>query len=499
MLELALCAVAAVLALGGAGLASRFGGADGVTPPTVRAARLVRDDALVGAAASVFAFAAAAIGVGIRSPLHAALAAAAWSAGSCAAGALAAIGARAFRERLAPSSAAAGAVGEQVVVTAALVAVTVIAAAASHTLSAPERLAPKVPELVVAFALGCAVQGLGARALPSVAAMVLASYFFDANGAVLRSAPSYASALGLVLFPLAATALGAVGAAATVLAHGRAARHGAVSSRPASHALSAALGGVLAVPAFALAALALLGWVWQPLALAAALGATMTLVPALVRRDGRAREGWALGALGVAAIGSFAVARHAGLAHAGPLGVGIAAVAAESAALLPRESGDESGALVDRQAAALAAIAVALAVLDAGALARCAHFTALAHAPAGDGSVALAHCTLAAVVPAHVNLAHPVTIVAALGAIAACALVQEGVSLAGRLVTSGGVLVFVAVAAVAAHFAFALGVESLAAAALASSLAAAFLPSACSRPVAALVAATGLTLVAAAG
>jgi len=83
--------------------------------------------------------------------------------------------------------------------------------------------------------------------------MVLASYFFDANAGVLRSAPSYASALGVVLFPLAVTALGALGAAVAISAR-----------RPQ-------VAGVLALPAAAAAAIALLGWLWQPFALCAAV------------------------------------------------------------------------------------------------------------------------------------------------------------------------------------------------------------------------------------
>jgi len=479
MLEIALCAVAFVLALGGAAFVA-WGSHDGAQPRTVRAVRLVRDDAVLGAATSAIAFAAMAIGRAFGPGAHG-LAPAAWSAASCATGAFAAIGARAWRERLAPSSAEAGAIGEHVVIASALVIATAVAAAASHTLGDPQRLAPLLPQMVVAFALGCAALDAGERALPSVAAMVLGAYFFDANGATLRSAPSYASALGVVLFPLAAAALGAVGAIIAVLVRGSGRR----LTIP---------GGVLALPAVAGAALALLGWTWQPFALCGALGATMTLVPALVRSEGRPREGAALLALGIAAIGSFAVARHAGLEHAGPFGVGVAAVAAESAALLDRRESGESAALADRQASALAAIAVGLAVLDGAVLARCARFAEALHAPASDPATLLAHCTTLHVAPARIDVSHPVTLVAALGALAACVLVREGTDLSSRLLSTGLVVVGVAVAAGAAHFGFHLGLESLAAGALASLLAAALFPSACSRSVAALVAASGLAL-----
>ena len=492
MLELALCAVAAILALGGAAFVARAS-ADVGQPATVRAVRLVRDDAVVGAAVSAIALVTMALGRAFGSGSHT-MGPAAWSGASCAAGALAAIAARAWRERVASSSPAAGAVGEQVVVVCGLVVLTAAAAAATHTLSDPQRLAPELPQLVVAFALGCVALDVGApaseggtvgsRALPSVAAMVLGSYFFDANAGTLRSAPSYASALGVVLFPLAATALGAVGASIAVLVQGQ----------RGERALRGNLAGVLALPAVAGAALALLGWVWQPLALCGALGATMTLVPALVRAEGRPRESAALAALAAAAVGSYAVAQHSGLAHAGPFGLAVAAVAAESAALLDRESDHESGALADRQAAALAAIAVALAVLDGAVLARCTRFAEAAHAPAGDSATMLAHCTLAHIAPARIDLSHPVPVVAALGALAACVLAREGTALAQRLVVTGLVIAGVVAAAASAHFLFALGLEALAAGALASSLAAALFPSTCSRSVAALIAATGLAL-----
>src|SRR6185503_12031833 len=105
MLEIALCAVAAVLALGGAALAARLA-RDGAGALTVRAVRLVRDDAVVGAAASAVLFALTLVA-------RRSIPAAAWSAGACAAGALAAIAARAWRERVAASSPGAGATGEQ--------------------------------------------------------------------------------------------------------------------------------------------------------------------------------------------------------------------------------------------------------------------------------------------------------------------------------------------------------------------------------------------------
>ena len=487
MLEIALCAVAAVLGLGGAALAARLA-PDAGGALTRRAARLVRDDAVVGAAASAIVFVA--MLVGQRS-----LPAAAWSAAACAAGALGAIGARAWRERVAAASRPAGAGGEQVVVVAALVLLTTVAAASAHTLADPQRLATRLPQLVVAFVLGCAALELGERALPSAAAMVLASYFFDSNAGSLRSASSYASALGLVLFPLAATLLGAVGSAVAIATH-----RGAAKDRD--------LASVLALPAFAAASLALLGWLWQPLALCAAIGVTMTLVPKLVggpagggtaqtaaQRDSRGREAAALVALGAAAVGSWAVARHTGLGHAGPLGIGVAAVAAEAASLLDRaEQEDERAALADRQAAALAAIAVALAVLDGAVLERCLHFAESAHAPTSDTAVMLAHCTAARVAPARIDLSQPVTTVAALAGLATCVLVRPPAALARRVLVLALVVLGVALAAGAAHLAFALGLESLAAAALASSFAAALFPATCSRQTAALIAAAGLAL-----
>ncbi len=127
------------------------------------------------------------------------------------------------------------------------------------------------------------------------------------------------------------------------------------------------------------------------------------------------------------------------------------------------------------------------------------HFAETVHAPTSDTAAMLEHCTLARVATSHIDFAHPVTTVAALVGLAACVLARAGhagnaSALRWRVAAVAAVVVGVALAAGAAHLAFAVGVESLAAAALASSLAAALFPSACSRPVAALIAAAGLAL-----
>jgi len=394
-------------------------------------------------------------------------------------GVLAAMAARTWKERVAATSRAAGIVGEQVVVVVALGLLTGVAAGAARVFSDPQRLAPQLPEMVVAFAVGCAALDLGERALASAAAMVLASYFFDSNAGMLRSASSYASALGVVLYPVAASALGALGAAVAVAVAHDSPRRAQIAS-------------VLALPAAAGAALALLGWMWQPFALCAAIGATMTLVPKLAPRTNN--EAATLVAIGLGAIGSYAVAKHSGLAHAGPFGLAIAAVAAESASLVDRADAEGDGALADRQAASLAAIAVALAVLDGATLARCTRFAELAHAPTDDTGVMLANCTYASVAPARIDLSQPVVIVAALAGLTLAVLLRADASLKSRATTAAVAVIGVAVAGAVAHFAFHLGLESLAAATLTASIASALFPASCSRHAASLVAAASLAL-----
>ncbi len=475
MLEIALLLIASAIALACAVVASRRAQTSGGPAETRRSERHLRDDAIVAVVASIVMFALTAIG-------HSggAIVAAGWAGGACAMGALASMVAREWHER--SISRAAGAVAEQVVIVFALGALTAIAAAAAHAISDPQRLAVQVPEMVASFAVGCAALGMGMRALPSVAAMVLASYFFDSNAGLLRSGPSYASALGIVLFPLAVTTLGAVGSATASVVW------------PEENARRAQAASVLTLPAAIGAALALVGWLWAPLAICAALGVVMTLAPRLVssRGDGRANEAAALIGLAGAAIGSYAVARHIGLAHAGPYGIAIAAVAAESAALVDRSESEES--LADRQGAALAAIAVTLAVLDGATLFRCTRFAELAHAPIEDTATVLAHCSIANIAPARVDVSHPVTLVAALAALAACVVARPASSLRARMVTMASVAMGVVVVAAIAHFGFGLGIEAAAAATLASTFAAALFPASCSRNVSALVAASALAL-----
>ncbi len=473
MLEVALLAVASVLALAGAAFAARVA-EDARAAETVRGTKHWRDDAIVATVASLLLFAAMAVGHGRAG----ALTFAAWSGGACAAGALASMCARAWRER-SVTSPSAGAVGEQVIVAFALGAITMLATSAAHALSDPQHLATQVPEMVVSFTVGCAALEMGELVLPSAAAMVLASYFFDSNASVLRSAPSFASALGFILFPLAACVLGALGAAVAIAAR-----------RPQ-------VAAVLALPAVLAAALAMLGWLWQPFALCGAIGASMTLAPKVVR-DERAREAVALGALGAAAIASYAVARHVGLAHAGFFGIAVAAVSAQGAALALRSPsavvGDTEGSSADRQAAALGALATALAVLDGAALFRCTRFADAARAPTEDVAVMLAHCTLADITPARIDVSHPVTLACAVFGIAACVLARPAPALRGRVVTMVAIVSALVAIAALAHLGFGVGLEAVAAATLASSLAAALVPAVCSRTIAHTIAACSLAL-----
>src|SRR5580765_4997498 len=107
MLEIALVAVASILALVGAGVAARVA-YDTSPAETSRSIRHLRDDATLGAIASVLVFVVTLIG---RGPVLAA-----WSGGACSMGVLAAMAARTWKERVAATSRAARIVGEQVVV-----------------------------------------------------------------------------------------------------------------------------------------------------------------------------------------------------------------------------------------------------------------------------------------------------------------------------------------------------------------------------------------------
>jgi hypothetical protein len=482
MLEVALLVVSCVLALVGTGWAARVVPDDGLPAETARGTRQLRDDAIVGTAASVLLFVAVAIG----HQRHGALTFAAWSAGAVALGALATMGARAWHDRM-PSSRRAAVLGERVIVITALGALTVLGAAAAHALGDPQHLATQVPEMVVAFtvgsvALGAEVDGSAeggtsrtrgvSIALPAAASMVLASYFFDANAGALRSGPSYASALGFVLFPLAATALGTMGSAI------------ALGLRRAS------IAAVLTIPAVAAAAIAMLGWLWQPFALCGAVGASMTLVPKLTRMEGRPKETLALVSLAAAAIGSYVIARHTGLEHAGFFGVAVAAMSAESAAI----GDDEPEGLADRQAAALSGFAVAMAVLDGAVLFRCTRFAELAGAPTGDIASMLAHCTLANVAPARIDISHPMVLVCAVFGVAMCAGVPRDITLRDRVIALATVVGALALTAAFAHFAFGVGAEAIGAATLAALLASALFPATCSRNVARVIAACALAL-----
>jgi len=493
MLEIALLACASVIALACAVVAARRAATAGPAAETVRSERHVRDDAVVAAIASVAMFALTAL-----AHRGGALTFAGWAGGACAMGALAAMIAREWRQR--SISRASGAVAEQVVIAFALAVLTALGAAAAHAISDPQHLAVQIPEMIAAFAVGCAALDMGERALPSVAAMILASYFFDSNAGLLRSGASYASALGIVLFPLAVTTLGAVGSAAATVVWSDASGEGESARR---HALVATIASVLALPAALGAALALTGWLWAPLAICAALGVVMTLAPRLTRpagdaeRGARTNEAVALASLAACAIGAWAVARHTGLAHAGPYGLAVAAVAAETAALVDRAESEES--LADRQGAALAAIAVTLAVLDGATLFRCTHFADLVRAPSEDTASLLAHCTIANVAPARVDVSHPVTLAAALAGLAACVVIRPGPSLRERAIAIASIASGVVVVAAIAHFGFGLGVEAAAAATLSGAFASALFPSVCSRGVSALVASCALALGAAIG
>ena len=123
----------------------------------------------------------------------------------------------------------------------------------------------------------------------------------------------------------------------------------------------------------------------------------------------------------------------------------------------------------------------------------------LAHAPTDDTGVMLANCTYATVAPAHIDLSQPVVVVAALAGLTLAVLLRSDASLKSRATTAAITVLGVALAGAVAHFAFHLGLESLAAATLTASIASALFPASCSRHVASLVAAASLALGAAVG
>ena len=509
MLEIALLVVSSLLAAAGAAVLSLRARAAGASERAEVATHARRDDAIVGTISALALLLAVALGHQ-RGPLsRAAVAAGAWTAGACAAGALAMLAALAARDLVRRASAtgrweaaAASMIGEAAGVVLVLGLLVAVASAASGALSDPQHLAAQVPEMVAGFAVGSAAVAIGSPwsegeavasevATAACAAMMLASYFFDANAGMLRSAPSYASALGLVVFPVVVVALGAFGSAVAAI----------LSPRLESRALP--LSGLLVLPAAWGAAAALLGWLWQPFALCATMGVAATLVPHLVATR-LAKSPWmdaaALAALAVSALASFAVARHTGLVHAGPFGLAVAAAAAQATTLLARasaraDSGERTeAALADRQAATLAAIAIGLAVLDGATLFRCSRFVHAASAPSADTAAMLAHCALADVAPARIDVANPVTLFAALGALVLGATVRPESSLTSRARSAVLAVFVVAATAVVAHYAFGAGVEAVSAAAMAIMIGAALFPAVFPRGVAQLVAAVALAI-----
>ena len=171
MLEVALLVVASVLALAGAAWAARV--ADDGPAATARGTRHVRDDAVVAAVASVLLFVVVLVG---HRRSGAVTHTRAWSAGACAFGALATMASRAWRDRSAASPLSAR-IGERAIVIMALGILTVLGASAAQALSDPQHLGAQIPEMVVAFTVGCAaLESEGAFVLVAAAAMVLASY-----------------------------------------------------------------------------------------------------------------------------------------------------------------------------------------------------------------------------------------------------------------------------------------------------------------------------------
>ncbi len=527
MIEIAPVLIATALGAGGLGWVAtslRKQPVVGEAPPVP--ARAVRDDALAGAALAPVLLLAVAAGRGPTPFARDALAAGAWACGSCAAGVLVTTLARALRDWAARAAAArapdggplelavrASAVGPLADLLGALAGLTVLVFAAwavSGAFAAPQRLAPHVAWLIAGFASGVAAVASGdERARPSSeaavetgAAMLVAAYFFDQNSGALQAGPGYESALGLLLFPVAARALGAVAAVFGVasLRVGPRETEGAAMSRAFFVAAILTLFGIVG------AASALSGSLWLVLVFCGAAGIAATAgVFSVARASARPRlvEVVSFLCVALAALASAAVAARSGKAHAAAFGVVVAAIGAQGAAVLLQVASGaqpdawrethEAARVAARVGAVLGALAVGLAVLDAVSAAACARWAMTMHAPAADHATLLTRCAVAGVAVRGIDVARPAVAVAVLGALVLGALVRGGPSLRARVRTTFVVVAAVCATGVLLRVGFGAGAQAVAGAALALLVASA-LGEAVSRPIALTFAALAMVL-----
>jgi len=461
MLEIALVLAASILG-SGAGLYFLRDLRRGGSPP----ARPLGDDALLALGVALLLGVAAGVRVG-RSPFDAygvrgaaffALSIALGAGGSLlAARARSVISARAVelaRERLreerafelALASFAPGAFVGTWLTSLLLASLCTVASFTGRVLSDPQHLAPTIVPLVTAYALGACLPSFGtedagdpSETLETCAAMVVGAHFFQLNAGVLRVGPLYASALGLVLFPLAARAVFAVAGMAGTFAVRR------TSSDAPMRALRQGfyVGATLVVLAMAGVSASLLGAVALPCLFAGATGVAATVAVFELARRGAGPAALLTAtffAAGGAAIASATVLARTEWAHGGALGVVMASVGAAGAtgtlrvlastpsiAVSARDEDGEHALAVEREtsplracarnaelvALALGALVVPLAVLDATSEAACARWALTANLPASDGAGLLAACDVAGLGVAHIDIARPAVMVAA--------------------------------------------------------------------------------------
>ena len=321
-----------------------------------------------------------------------------------------------------------------------------VASITGRVLSDPQHLAPTIVPLVAAYALGACLPGFGtedageaSETLETCAAMLVGAHFFQVNAGAHSVGPLYSSALGLVLFPLAARAVFAVAALAGTFAVRR------TSTDAPMRALRQGfyVGATLVLLALFGVSASLLGTLALPCLFAGATGVAATVLVFEIARRGAGPSALLTAtffAAGFAAIASATVLARTEWLHGAALGVVMASLGAAGAtgtlrvlAATPPVTaggGDQDGEhalAIEREmsplracarnaelvALALSAVVVPLAVLDATSDATCARWALTANLPTSDGAALLAACDLAGLGVTHIDFARPAVLVAA--------------------------------------------------------------------------------------
>ena len=350
-----------------------------------------------------------------------------------------------------------------------------LASVTGRVLGDPQHLAPTIVPLVTAYALGSSLAFFGtedagepSEALETCAAMLVGAHFFQVNAGAHVVGPLVASALGLVLFPLAARAVFAVAAMAGTFAMRR------TSSDAPMRALRQGfyVGATLVLLALAGVSASLLGPLALPSLFAGATGVAATVAVFELARRGAGPAALYTAtffAAGFAAIASATVLARTEWIHGAALGVVMAGLGAAGAsgtlrvlAAAPHIStGDraedgEHALAIEREmsplracaqnaelvALALGAVVVPMAVLDATSDATCLRWALTANLPSSDGASLLAACDLAGLGVTRIDLARPAVLVAAAAGLP-ISLLRPAPTLASR--AAGVLFVFLAV------------------------------------------------------